>query len=58
MAKYTTGKWYTPSGENIDKVGITPDVIIDLEIKKDESGKIIDVVDSQLEKAKEILSTN
>lgn len=49
--KYTIGKRYSPSGKNIDKVGITPDVpeTLDIESYK-KSGK-----DSQLDKATEIL---
>ena len=55
MAKYTTGKWYTPSGINIDKNGIEPDYVVELELRKDESGKVVDVIDTQLEKAIELL---
>lgn len=55
MAKYTTGKWYTPSDENIDKIGIEPDYKVDLEFKKDENGRIVDIVDTQLSRAVELL---
>ena len=55
MAKYTTGKWYTPNGENIDGIGITPDYTVRLDIEKDQDGKIINVNDTQLMKAIEIL---
>lgn len=56
MAKYTSGKWYTPSGNNIDKVGLTPDFVVELEIKRDNNGNIIEIVDSQYNKAVELLS--
>ena len=49
MAKYTTAKWLTPKGDCIDKVGITPDVDVDLEINGEE------IVDTQLNKAVELL---
>lgn len=51
MAKYTTAKWLTPNGKCIDGVGITPDYEIDLDV--DENNQTI--VDTQLNKAKEIL---
>ena len=55
MAKYTTGKWYTPNGDNIDKVGIEPDYEVEIEYIKDSNGNIIDFKDTQLAKAVEIL---
>ena len=45
--KLTVAKYYTPSGRSIDGTGITPDVEVALSA---EGG-----VDSQLEKAKEVL---
>lgn len=51
MAKYTTAKWLTPNGKCIDRVGITPDYEIDLDV--DENNQTI--VDTQLNKAIEIL---
>ena len=45
--KLTVAKYYTPSGRSIDGTGITPDVEVPLNT---EGG-----VDSQLEKAKEVL---
>lgn len=51
--KYTIGKRYSPSGKNIDNVGITPDIIIEFDSKKYKEKNI----DNQLEKAKEILLT-
>lgn len=56
MAKYTAGKWYRPNGKSIDGVGIIPDYKIELEITKDEEGNIIDIKDTQYDKAVEILS--
>ena len=55
MAKYTTGKWYTPTGTNVDKVGITPDYTVTLEIEKDQNGNTINIVDTQLIKAIDLL---
>lgn len=49
--KYTIWKRYSPSGKNIDKIGITPDILIEFDIDKYKEQKI----DNQLEKAKEIL---
>jgi len=49
--KYTIGKRYAPSGKNIDKGGITPDieVIFDSEIYKNTKE------DNQLQKAIDLL---
>lgn len=49
--KYTIGKRYSPSGKNIDQIGITPDVVVEFdgEIYQKENK------DMQLEKAKEIV---
>jgi C-terminal processing protease CtpA/Prc len=30
--KYTIGKRYSPSGKNINKIGITPDISVDFNI--------------------------
>lgn len=56
MAKYTSAKWYRPNGECIDEVGIKPDYEVDLIIEKDKGGNITNVIDSQLNKAIELLS--
>ena len=50
MAKYATAKWLTPKGTCIDKVGISPDYEVDLEINGEE------IVDTQLNKAVEVLA--
>lgn len=49
--KYTIGKRYSPSGKNIDKDGMTPDI----EIEFDADRYLEDRTDNQLEKAKEVL---
>ncbi len=49
--KYTIGKWYSPSGKNIDKIGIKPDVEVKLDVDK----YVDEDVDTQLEKAKTVL---
>lgn len=51
MIKYTSSKWLRPNGECIDGVGIIPDYEIKLEI--DEKNNT--VIDTQLEKAIELL---
>ena len=56
MVKYTTAKWLRPNGECIDGVGIIPDINIELEYTKDESGNITSFTDTQLNKALEVLS--
>ena len=56
MAKYTSAKWYRPNGECIDGVGIIPDYEVDLTIEKDKNGNITNIIDSQLDKAIELLS--
>lgn len=52
MAKYTTAKWLMPNGKCIDKIGITPDYEIDLEVNEDQT----EIIDTQYNKAVEILS--
>ncbi len=55
-AKYTSAKWYTPDNICIDGIGLEPDHYIEIEVIKDENNNIIDVIDSQLNKAIEILN--
>ncbi|MFA5748165.1 MAG: S41 family peptidase [Candidatus Absconditabacterales bacterium] len=50
--KYTIGKRYSPSNKNIDKIGITPDYIIEF----DKDKYIKDKIDNQLEKTKEVIN--
>jgi len=52
--KYTIWKRYSPSGKNINKVGITPDVVVDFDLEAYKAnGK-----DSQLDKAISTLESN
>lgn len=51
--KYTIGKRYSPKGENIDKIWITPDVLIEF----DADLYIKNKTDNQLEKAKALIIT-
>lgn len=51
MYKYTSARWLTPSGECVDKKGLTPDYDVDLQIAVDGNS----VIDTQLNKALEIL---
>lgn len=55
LAKYTSAKWLRPNGECVDKVGITPDYEVELDITKDEAGNIVNVKDTQLQKAIDLL---
>lgn len=54
MIKYTAAKWYSPNGNNIDGIGITPGIKVsqNIEFVLKQEGS----VDSQLEKAKSFLS--
>jgi len=51
--KYTVGKRYTPNGENIDTTWAAPDFLVDFDTNK----YLTTAVDTQLEKAKQVLST-
>ena len=55
MIKYTSAKWYTPSGECIDEKGIDPDYSIELDIEYNENKEIKKITDTQLNKAKDLL---
>lgn len=48
--KVTIARWYTPSGKNIDKQGITPDIVIELTAADQDAQR-----DPQKDKAYEIL---
>ena len=54
MLKYTTAKWYTPLGNSIDEVGITPGVYVTLD--KNYAKNPCDDTDNQLQKAIELLT--
>jgi carboxyl-terminal processing protease len=55
LPKYTTGLWYTPLGKSINEIGITPDYEIELEIITNEKDEIIEIIDTQFNKAVELL---
>ena len=52
MIKYTTAQWLRPNKECIDGIGIEPDYKVELKVN-DKTGE---VTDTQLEKAKDLLS--
>lgn len=54
MIKYTTAKWFTPNGDNIDTIGLTPGIKVNL--TKEYLNNPIQENDLQLAKALEILS--
>ena len=56
MVKYTSAYWLTPSGTCIDNTGIVPDYQVMNQILTDESGNTTGTVDSQLDKAIEVLN--
>ncbi len=53
MIKYTTAKWFTPSGNSIDTIGLTPG--IEVHLTKDYLVNPVSENDAQLMKAIEIL---
>lgn len=55
MAKYTSAKWLRPNGECIDGVGLIPDYEIQLAYEYDENGNEISTIDTQLNKAIEVI---
>jgi len=52
LLKLTIANWYTPKGNSIEKVGITPDITVDFQ-EDDFENKY----DRQLEEAKKVLKT-
>ncbi len=50
--KVTIARWYTPNGKNIDKQGITPDVVVEMTDADRQAGK-----DPQKDKAIQILQS-
>lgn len=52
--KITIAKYYTPSGECIQGIGITPDIVIDLP-EKDKNRELTHAEDIQLQKAIEVI---
>lgn len=57
MVKYTSAYWLTPKGTCIDGVGIVPDFLVSNETVTNEEGIVVDVIDKQLEKAINILTS-
>lgn len=53
--KITTNEYYTPNRNKINKVGITPDVEVNLDETLKEQLNIEEAKDNQLQKAIEIL---
>ena len=56
MAKYTPARWLRPNGDCIDGVGLMPDYIANLTYTYDDTGKINGTIDTQLNKAIEVIS--
>ncbi len=54
-AKYTSAKWYRPNGASIDGRGMYPDYVIKMEEIKDSEENIIEIIDTQLKKAIELI---
>lgn len=54
-AKFTTALWYSPNHNSIDKLGINPQIFVIQQQIEDETGKVIEVIDKQYERAVEIL---
>ena len=54
--KFTTEKYYTPNGRDIDGVGITPDVVVELNEDAYEDGVLVEEKDNQLQTAISILN--
>lgn len=54
MIKYTTANWYTPKGNSLDGVGLTPGVYVELTPEYVENP--CDETDSQLQKALSLLN--
>lgn len=57
MLKYTSAKWFRPNGDCVDNIGIIPDYEVELKYIKDESGKVVNFEDTQLNKALEIIQS-
>lgn len=56
--KLTIAKYFTPNGNDIHKIGIEPDVVVELPEELQKEPIIPEDQDTQLQKAIEILSTN
>lgn len=51
--KYTIGKWFSPSGKSIDKIGIIPDIVVEFDADSYEQTQ----QDNQLQEAINTIST-
>lgn len=57
VTKYTSARWLRPNGSCIDGVGLKPDYESFLEYEKDENGNEVLKIDTQLNKALEVIGT-
>lgn len=57
VTKYTSARWLRPNGSCIDGVGLKPDYETFLEYEKDENGNEVLKIDTQLNKALEVIGT-
>lgn len=57
VVSITSGKYYTPSGEDINEKGITPDIELDFEYMGDADADYDELHDNQVLKAIEVIRT-
>jgi carboxyl-terminal processing protease len=55
--KITTNEYFTPKRNSINKIGIKPDIEVDLSDKAKESINLKDEDDNQLQKAIEVIKS-
>ena len=58
VVSITSGKYYTPSGEDINEKGITPDIELDFEYTGDADADYDELHDNQVLKAIEVIRTS
>ena len=58
VVSITSGKYYTPSGEDINEKGITPDIELDFEYTGDADADYDELHDNQVVKAIEVIRTS
>ena len=58
VVSITSGKYYTPSGEDINEKGITPDIELDFEYMGDADADYDELHDNQVVKAIEVIRTS
>ena len=56
LVKYTTASWYTPTGDNVEGIGLEPGITV--ELSDDYFKHLTSDYDNQLQKAIEILASN